>query len=209
MTGETGAIGITGAVGPTGPAGGATGNTGPTGAAGFTGPIGTTGITGTTGDAGATGATGATGRTGATGATGATGTTGATGVTGSGFSAFAYVYNTTGGTITSGANVTFSNNGPLVGVMHTVNTAPIVVGSSGIYNITFTVYNTNNSATNIALAVNNVNQALFKSSGSQVLSGEYTLSLNTGDSITIRNIDANSYTLEPAGYISAFVSIIK
>ncbi len=105
--------------------------------------------------------------------------------------------------------MTFSNNGPLVGVTHIVNTAPIVVGSSGIYNITFTVYNTNNSATDIALAINNVNQALFKSSGSQVLSGEYTLSLNAGDSITIRNIDASNYTLEPAGYISAFVSIIK
>lgn len=154
-TGATGATGLIGPTGPTGPSSSSTGATGPTGATGITGstgatgatgvgatgPTGATGATGPTGATGSTGSTGTTGATGATGATGSTGVTGATGTTGTGFGDnFAFAFDTTQQTVaTPGTfqDVTFSNNGPLNGWLHTAGTAIFTCTQTGGYLVTY------------------------------------------------------------------------
>ena len=134
-TGETGTTGVTGVTGVTGITG-ATGATGETGTTGVTGVTGVTGITGATGTTGATGITVATGETGTTGTTGETGSTGATGATGSGLSTYGYVYHLATAltsAVAGGADVPFSNNGPLSGVTHTAGATGITVPIGGVY----------------------------------------------------------------------------
>jgi hypothetical protein len=134
-TGATGAQGIQGPIGPVGPRG-ITGATGETGTTGVTGVTGVTGITGATGATGATGITVATGETGTTGTTGETGSTGATGATGSGLSTYGYVYHLATAltsAVAGGADVPFSNNGPLSGVTHTAGATGITVPIGGVY----------------------------------------------------------------------------
>nr|WP_218672700.1 hypothetical protein [Oceanobacillus timonensis] len=150
-TGPAGEAGVTGATGPTGEAGatGATGPTGEAGATGATGPAGEAGATGATGpagEAGVTGATGPTGDTGATGATGPTGDTGATGSTGStgptGEVDLAYGSLRGSSVETPGEDfetVPFNVAGPLSGITVSPSGNELVVGESGVYQITVSI----------------------------------------------------------------------
>jgi hypothetical protein len=123
---STGATGATGPSGPAGSPGGATGATGPSGPAGS--PGGATGATGPSGPAGSPG--------GATGATGPSGPAGATGPRG--LSEYAYIYNLAGEVVALEADITFSNNGVIVGaITHTPGTSQIVIGTPGDYAVWF------------------------------------------------------------------------
>jgi len=178
---------------------------GPIGPQGFIGPQGSPGPTG------ANGATGPTGPTGLTGATGPTGRTGATGPTGpSGLAAFGYVFQLGTETVPVGADISFSNNGPLFNVAHAAGTAPIIVNAAGTYNIAFAVYTANNNLQDWGVAVNNVVVADFNSAGMS-LSAATTLNLNAGDVVTIRNVStgAQEATLRTTSTISAWVQLFK
>jgi hypothetical protein len=224
-TGPTGPSGSVGATGPTGPSGsvGATGPTGPSGSVGATGPtgpsgsIGATGPTGSAGSDGATGTTGPTGSIGATGPTGSTGPTGATGVTGAtgaGVSVFGYTYELAtviDATVVGGADVPFSNNGPLSGVTHTASTTTITVPSTGTYSISYSVEITAGVGAALAIAVNGTVDASTTVSmlvATGEVSGDAMLTLAAGDVITLRNNSATPFTLTLAPNVGAQLNLL-
>ncbi|MCC6363596.1 MAG: hypothetical protein IT165_08720 [Bryobacterales bacterium] len=207
--GPTGPAGATGATGPAGPAGptgatGPAGPAGPTGATGSTGPAGPAGPTGATGSAGPAGPTGATGSTGPAGPIGQVGPTGPTGPTGPGITTFGYVYQLAtiaSATVVGGADVPFSNNGPLSSIFHTAGMAVIVVPASGTYEILYGVNITAGVGSAIAVAVNgtvdaSTNRTTLVAVGQNA--GRAMLTLAAGDVITLRNNSAVPFTTDLA-----------
>jgi hypothetical protein len=216
-TGPTGDTGATGATGDTGPTG-STGETGPTGSTGETGPTGSTGETGPTGptgDTGPTGATGDTGPTGPTGETGPTGATGETGATGAGLAAFGNVYQLAtiaDATVIGGADVPFSNNGPLAGgITHTAGTTTITVPTAGNYEIQYSISITAGIGAQIAIAVNGTVDPSTPVSAlvaTGEISGQTILTLAAGDVITLRNNSLVALTVPLAPSVGAQMNIL-
>lgn len=229
-TGITGATGATGATGPTGANGatGATGANGATGATGITGANGVTGATGATGANGATGATGATGANGATGPTGATGAngttgptgatgpmgaTGVTGHTGAGLSSFGYLYELATNVtvnILGGSSLVFSNEGPLINIMHVPGLSTVIVNDTGIYEIFYSVNFTAGFNAQIALAINGVvdqSTPILALVTAGELSGHAILSLVAGNQITLINNSNNSLSLALSPIVGAQLTI--
>ncbi|WP_139356815.1 collagen-like protein, partial [Clostridium beijerinckii] len=219
-TGDTGVTGSTGDTGVTGPTGD-TGVTGPTGDTGVTGPTGDTGATGSTGDTGVTGptgdtgVTGPTGDTGVTGPTGDTGVTGPTGATGAGLAADGYVYELAtiaDSTVVGGADVPFSNNGPLSGITHTPGTTTITVASAGTYEINYGVSITAGVGAQIAIAVNGTVDAstpITALVATGELFGSAILTLAAGDVITLRNNSATPLVMTLAPGVGSQLTIKK
>ena len=200
VTGPQGAQGPRGAQGPQG-ATGATGATGPQGIQGVPGIPGAQGIQGIPGVPGATGATGAQGIQGIPGVPGVPGATGATGATGAA-ELSAYASGSTAGTLTTTANtpVPFSafaaqpvgsvvqNDGTFTlatpgtyWVIATLNAPPqtnlntyAVLRSNGAE-----IPSTQTRIANGGNAASYVLQALVTSNGAT------TVSLTTGDSVTL------------------------
>ncbi|WP_411680361.1 DNRLRE domain-containing protein [Clostridium thailandense] len=187
----------------------------PTGTTGATGATGATGLTGATGDTGATGLTGATGDTGATGATGATGDTGATGATGAGLAASGYVYELAtiaDSTVVGGADVPFSNSGPLSGISHTPGTTTITVVSIGVYQVNYNLSVTAGVGAQMAIAVNGTVDAstpITALVATGEISGSAILVLAAGDVITLRNNSATPLVLTLAPGVGAQLTIMK
>ncbi|MBP1924211.1 hypothetical protein J2Z76_000064 [Sedimentibacter acidaminivorans] len=215
-TGDTGPTGPTGDTGPTGPIGptGDTGPIGPTGDTGPTGPTGDTGPIGPTGDTGPIGPTGDTGPIGPTGDTGPTGPTGDTGPTGPGVTTYGYVYELAtiaDATVVGGADVPFSNNGPLANITHTVGTTTVTVTLAGSYQIDYSLSITAGIGAAIAIAVNGTVDASTPISAlvaTGELSGTAILPLAAGDVITLRNDSAVSLTMSLAPSVGAQLNLI-
>ncbi|PFT89358.1 collagen-like protein, partial [Bacillus thuringiensis] len=139
-----------------------------------------------------------------TGATGATGPTGSTGAFPTG-----YVYQlatTADATVVGGADIPFSNNGPLNGISHTAGTTTVTVPTTGVYEIEFIVNITAGIGSQIGIAVNGsvndstVYPALVATEG---ISGQAQLSLEAGDVLTLRNNSGMPFTMSLAPSIGA------
>jgi BclA-like protein/collagen triple helix repeat protein len=213
-TGDTGPIGATGDTGPIGPTGdtgpiGPTGDTGPIGPTGDTGPIGPTGDTGPIGPTGDTGPIGPTGDTGPIGPTGDTGPTGTLNIT-----TYGYVYElatVADATVVGGADVPFSNNGPLSGVTHTAGTTTVTVPTTGTYKINYYVNLTAGVGSAIAIAVNGTVDASTNVTSLVAvgeISGTAMLSLTAGDVLTLRNNSAILFTMDLAPGVGAQFNVI-
>lgn len=100
--------------------------------------------------------------------------------------AYGYIFQVGTESVPLNTNVNYSNNGPLLNIVHIPGTAPIVVGLAGIYNISLVVNTSLNNPAGFSIFVNGVSQANFVSGG-QNLTALASLPLNAGDSITIRN----------------------
>ncbi|MFI0435392.1 MAG: hypothetical protein ACH350_06675 [Parachlamydiaceae bacterium] len=225
-TGPAGAQGAQGTIGATGAAGGGgTGPTGPTGPAGSTGATGA-GATGATGPTGA-GTTGATGPTGSAGVTGATGPTGAQGVTGAGATGptgptggispmnYAYAYELAtlaDATVAGGADVPFSNNGPINGITHTVPQTTITVPQTGVYQINYNVSITTGAGSALAIAVNGTvdpSTTIPALIATGEVSGSCLLSLTAGNTISLRNNSAIPLVLSLAPGVGAMLVVVE
>ncbi len=206
FSGSTGPIGPTGATGPAGAAGaagpaGATGPAGPIGPAGAAGPAGATGPAGPQGIQGLQGIPGAAGTPGTPGATGPTGPQGPAGASGGGLSSYGSIYQlaTIGSaTVVGGSDIGFSNNGPLVGIIHTAGSSSTIVLTAGAYEVAYSVSFTSGVGSAIAVAVNGYVDAgtvvpVLTATG--LISGRTILQLAAGDVITIRNNSAVAMTL--------------
>lgn len=170
-------------IGPIGP----TGPSGPSGMSiiGPTGPIGLS-IVGSTGPMGSTGNSGINGIS-IVGPTGAPGVNGSTGIPG-GLLGYGYIYNTSTQIVPSESSVIFDSNGLINGFIHTAPSPFVVITSSGVYKIDFSV--TGNIPNQFAIFVNDVPQpsSIYGSSiGTQQNNGSVILSLNTGDVVTLVN----------------------
>jgi len=129
---------------------------------------------------------------------------------GASLAAWGYVFQINTQTIPVGANVNFSNNGPLNGISHTPGTGTVTVDAAGTYNITFSVYTTQNNPQDWAVVVNGVNRQRFNSAG-QTISGTTSLALNADDRVTLRNVatSPDPATLRTGDFTTAYILIYK
>ena len=152
-------------------------------------------------DISVTGPTGATGFTGATGSTGAIGTTGATGVTGAGIESYGYVYQLAtlaDATVIGGANVPFSSNGQLQGILHSEASSTVTITIGGVYQVNYSLCYTAGIGAAIAIAVNDavISSTLIGAlAATGELSGSTILFLAANEVVTLRNNSAVPLTL--------------
>jgi hypothetical protein len=148
--------------------------------------------------------------------TGPTGATGATGPTGpQGLAAYGYVYElatVADATVAGGADVLFSNNGPLTNISHTAGTTTITVTNSAVYQINYIISITAGVGSEIAIAVNGTVDASTPVSALIAIgeiSGSAMLTLAAGDVITLRNNSATPLTLDLAPAVGAQLTIME
>ncbi|MEW4154445.1 hypothetical protein Q0N88_32830, partial [Bacillus thuringiensis] len=109
-------------------------------------------------------------------------------------------------TVVGGADIPFSNNGPLNGISHTAGTTTVTVPTTGVYEIEFIVNITAGIGSQIGIAVNGsvndstVYPALVATEG---ISGQAQLSLEAGDVLTLRNNSGIPFTMSLAPSIGA------
>jgi hypothetical protein len=200
-----------GPTGPTGPAGPA----GPTGAEGPAGAQGPMGLQGPPGIQGPIGPQGATGAQGPTGAQGSAGPTGPTGPAGEGIATFSYTYQLAtiaDATVVGGADIPFSNNGPLSGITHTAGTTTMTVPSSATYSLNYCINYTAGVGAAIAIAVNGTVDnstplPLLTSTGN--VCGSSAMTLAAGDVLTVRNNSATPLTVNLAPSVGAQLRIMR
>lgn len=124
--------------------------------------------------------------------------------------AYGYVFQLNTQTIAVGANIIFSNNGPLNGINHIPGTAGVQVTLDGTYNITFSVYTTQNNPQHWGVVVNGTLRSDFTSAG-QSMTATTSLTLKASDNVTIRNVNTipDPATLRVGNVTTAYVLIYK
>jgi len=104
-------------------------------------------------------------------------------------SAYAYIYNVGTQEVPLEADVSFSNNGVIVGgITHTPGAAPIVIGSAGDYAVWF--YTAGGGSNQFALFQNGapVAGAIYGTdTGTSANPGRVIISAAAGDVLTLRN----------------------
>ncbi len=122
-----------------------------------------------------------------------------------------YGYQLANAVIAGGADVPFSNNGPLSGVAHTAGTTTFTVVETGTYKIDYDVNITSGVNSAIAIAVNGTVDAStnIKVLAAGGVSGSAMLNLTAGDVITLRNNSATAMTLSPVPSVGAQMCIDK
>jgi hypothetical protein len=115
-------------------------------------------------------------------------------------------------TVVGGADVPFSNNGPLSGVTHTAGTTTVTVPSAGEYQIDYGVTITVGVGSAIAIAVNgtvdaSTNIAALVTTGK--ITGTAILTLAAGDVLTLRNNSAIPFTMTLAPAVGAQLNLIQ
>lgn len=127
-----------------------------------------------------------------------------------GLASWGYVFQINTQNIATGANVNFSNNGPLNGINHEPGTSAIDVTLPGTYNIAFAVYTTQNNPQDWAVVINGEERSRFNAAG-QSITGATSLVLDAMDRVTIRNVNTipSPATLRVGDFTTAFVLIYK
>jgi hypothetical protein len=116
-------------------------------------------------------------------------------------------------TVVGGADVPFSNNGPLVGgITHTAGTTTTTVPNAANYSISYSVNLTAGVGSAIAIAVNGTvdpatNIVALVAVGE--ISGDTILSLAAGDVITLRNNSAIPLVTDLAPGVGAQLNILQ
>ncbi|SPF40845.1 Collagen triple helix repeat family protein (fragment) [Candidatus Desulfosporosinus infrequens] len=112
-----------------------------------------------------------------------------TGATGVGIAEYAYIYNLGLQVVPIEADISFSNNGVILGnITHALGTAPIILGDAGTYSIWFNA--SCNEPNQFALFQNGaaVAGAIYGSgAGTQPNPGMVMVIANAGDVLTLRN----------------------
>jgi len=115
-------------------------------------------------------------------------------------------------TVVGGADVPFSNNGPLQGITHTAGTTTLTVATAGTYQINFMVGLTAGIGSALAIAVNGTVDASTQISSLIAIgeiSGSSLLTLAAGDVITLRNNSAIPFVLNLAPSVGASIVITQ
>lgn len=134
---------------------------------------------------------------------------------GSGLSAFGYVYELAtiaDATVVGGADVPFSNNGPLYGISHTAGTTTFTVPATGSYKVDYLVSITSGIGSAIAVAVNGTVDAstnITCNVATGHITGTAMLNLAAGDVLTLRNNSATPLTINLAPGIGAQFTVTK
>jgi len=108
--------------------------------------------------------------------------------------------------VTGGADVPFSNNGPLTGVNHTAGTTTVTVPTTGNYAIHYSVSITAGVGAAMAIAINGTVDAStsvpFLVATGNVASSAL-LTLTAGDVLTLRNNSGTAFTITLAPDVGA------
>jgi hypothetical protein len=134
---------------------------------------------------------------------------------GSGLSSFAYVFELAtlaDATVVGGADVPFSNNGPMLNTNHTASMTTISVTEAGVYKIDYGVNMTAGVGSAISIAINGTVDASTNISALVAtghISGSAMLTLVAGDVITLRNNSATPMTLTLAPSLGSYLTITK
>ncbi|WP_242966691.1 hypothetical protein [Desulfosporosinus sp. FKA] len=129
--------------------------------------------------------------------------------------AFGYVYELAtlaDATVVGGADVPFSNNGPLSNITHTASATTVVVANTGNYQIDYSVSITAGVGSSIAITVNGTVDASTPISAliaTGQVSGQAILLLNAGDVLTLRNNSATPLTMELAPSVGAQMTVAE
>ncbi|MDD2303694.1 MAG: hypothetical protein PHP53_03290 [Prolixibacteraceae bacterium] len=134
---------------------------------------------------------------------------------GSGLSAFGYVFQLAtiaDATVVGGADVPFSNNGPLYGINHTAGTTTFTVPATGSYKVDYLVSVTSGIGSAIAVAVNgtvdaSTNITCLVATGH--ITGTAMLNLAAGDVLTLRNNSATPLVINLAPGVGAQFTVTK
>ena len=166
------------------------------------------GFNGNNGNNGLNGFNGFNGLNGLNGPIGPAGPTGPAGT--SGLSTFGYISHNEGGNVLSGESVIFSSNFPgNNGLIHEPRTGKIKITTTGIYEISFRIYQNNRNIKEISIDVNDIFISTFPAGIDGDLAGTILLKLNKDDYFTIKNTDVNGIVLPDAPKISAYLSILQ
>lgn len=133
----------------------------------------------------------------------------------SGLASFGYVYELAtiaDATVVGGADVPFSNNGPLDDVTHNAGTTTITVPAAATYKVDYKVSHTAGVGAALAIAVNgtvdaSTNRTFLTAVGE--VSGTAILTLAAGDVITMRNNSATPFTMTLAPGVGAQLTILR
>ena len=115
-------------------------------------------------------------------------------------------------TVVGGADVPFSNNGPLTGVTHTSDTTTFIVNVQGTYLINYDVSMTTGVGSQLAIAVNGTVDAstpITALVATGEISGSAVIDLAAGDVITLRNNSAIPLTMNLAPGAGAQMTILR
>ncbi|EKQ54028.1 MAG: hypothetical protein A370_03360, partial [Clostridium sp. Maddingley MBC34-26] len=115
-------------------------------------------------------------------------------------------------TIVGGADIPFSNNGPLSSIAHTAGTTTITVTNAGIYEIKYSISITAGIGSQVAIAVNGTvdpSTSVSALVATGEISGIAMLTLAAGDVITLRNNSAVALTVALAPAVSAQLTITQ
>ncbi len=114
--------------------------------------------------------------------------------------------------ILGGTNISFNNNGPLLGVDHVLGSTDIMIQTSGIYEITYNIFITAGAGAAIAIAVNgtirqSTNILAIIATGE--ISGTVILNLVEGDVLTVHNNSSVALTLVLTPAVGVQFNIVK
>lgn len=132
-----------------------------------------------------------------------------------GISTFGYTYELAtivDATVVGGADIPFSNNGPLSSIMHTAGTTVVIIPDAGTYEVDYSINITAGVGSQIAVAVNGTVDASTSVPAlvpTGHISGKALLSLASGDIITLRNNSAIPLTLSLAPSVGAQLRVVK
>jgi hypothetical protein len=126
---------------------------------------------------------------------------------------FGYVYQLAtlaDATVIGGADIPFSNNGPLTGITHTAGTTTVTVPATGVYKIDYGVTITSGVGSAIAVVVNgavdaSTNVDFLVATGQQT--GSAIMSLAAGDVLRLRNNSATPFTCDLAPGVGAQMNV--
>jgi hypothetical protein len=115
-------------------------------------------------------------------------------------------------TVVGGADVPFSNNGPLAGISHTPSLTTITVTAAGKYKISYNISITAGVGAQMAIAVNGMVDAstpITALVATGQISNTAILTLAAGDVITLRNNSATPLVMTLAPGVGASLVIEK
>jgi hypothetical protein len=114
-------------------------------------------------------------------------------------------------TVVGGADIPFSNNGPLSGITHTAGTTTVTVPTAGSYQIDYSISITAGIGAAIAIAVNGTVDAstpITALVATGELVGTAILTLAAGDVVTLRNNSLIALTTSLAPNVGAQLNLI-
>jgi len=114
--------------------------------------------------------------------------------------------------ILGGEDVPFSNNGPISGITHNPGSTDILIETSGVYEVNYSVELISGIGSSLSIAVNGVvdpSTIFIPIVAIGEITGIQLLELVAGDVLTLRNDSTVSFTLSAEPGVGARIVLIR